>query len=323
MISFDYDVGGSVYTRDLRASEINLDSVDIPSFISKIYKPRVGTNYDYAFNTALSLRLRNFSTKIGYRRIEPGFYSLGTSYLHNDIKEISIRNSVRVSKVNFTVGYIHQSDNLINQKLFTTARNIITAGVNTNVTKEWLTSLTFNLLSMQNDSDNDSTKIDFGNLSINTNNTFTISQKNFLRTINFNYSFQNSTNKSYLLKNNTNIVHTLNLGSGFGISENLNSNFSAGFVSSSLFDTVKSFTHNYTLRFQHKALSNKLNSSLSLSTAFHKTNKTFRISINSGYTLTDADNIGVAMSLMKFNGDTYRGGKFNEIITSLNYNHRF
>ncbi len=129
--------------------------------------------------------------------------------MHNDISEISIRNSIRISKVNLTLGYIRQSDNLIDQKLFTTARNIVTAGVNTNVTKEWLTSLTFNLLSMQNDSDNDSTKIDFGNLSISTNNTYTISQKNFLRNINFNYSFQNSANKSYMLKNNTNTVNTI------------------------------------------------------------------------------------------------------------------
>ena len=126
-----------------------------------------------------------------------------------------------------------------------------------------------------------------------------------------------------MLKNNTNIVHTLNLGAGFGISENLNSNLSAGFVSSSLYDTVKSFTHNYTLRFQHKALSNKLNSSLSLSTAFHESSNTIRTSINSGYNLTDADNVALAVSLLKFNGSTYRGGGFSEVITTLNYAHRF
>ncbi|MFN3694868.1 MAG: hypothetical protein ACK4UV_07650, partial [Ignavibacterium sp.] len=49
VVSFDFDAAGSVYSRDLRASELDLDSSDIPSFISKIYKPRVGTNYDFAF----------------------------------------------------------------------------------------------------------------------------------------------------------------------------------------------------------------------------------------------------------------------------------
>ena len=167
MINFDYDIAGSVYSRDLRASEIDLDSVDIPSFISKIYKPRVGTNYDYAYTASLGLRLKNFSTKIGYRRIEPGYNSLGTAYLHNDINEFSIKNSIRISKVNLSIGYIRQADNLIDQKLFTTSRNIINFGVNAKVTEIWITNFSFNLLSMQNDSDNDSTKIEFGNLSMN------------------------------------------------------------------------------------------------------------------------------------------------------------
>ncbi|MCL6495406.1 MAG: hypothetical protein K6T54_11595, partial [Ignavibacterium sp.] len=122
---------------------------------------------------------------------------------------------------------------------------------------------------------------------------------------------------------NTTVVHSLNLGLGFGLTDNLNSNFSAGFINSSLFDTVKSFTHNYGLNFSHKALSNKLNSSLNLNSAFNKGNKTYRATVSSGYNLTDADVVSLAISFMRYDGKTFRGGSFNELITSLSYNHRF
>lgn len=322
-ISFDFDAAGSVYTRDLRASELDLDSADIPSFISKIYKPRVGTNYDFAFNTALSLRFSSFSTKIGFRRVQPGYNSLGTPYLHNDIQEISFINSIRISAVNLNLSYIRQQDNLLEQKLFTTARNIITAGMNARVTNNWNLNISGNLLLMSNDSNNDSTKIDFNNLVFNIGNNFTVDPKGFMRTINVNYSLQQSDNKSYLLKNNTNIVHSLNLGLGFGLAENLSSNLSAGFVNSSVFDTVKSFTHNYGLNFQHKAFTNKLTSSLNLSSAFNQGNKSYRATVSSGYSFTESDIVSLTLAFMRFDGKTFRGGSFNELVTSLSYNHRF
>lgn len=322
-ISFDFDAAGSVYTRDLRTSELDLNSADIPSFITKIYKPRIGTNYDFAFNTALSLRFNSVNTKIGFRRVQPGFNSLGTPYLHNDIQEISFINNIRISAVNLNLSYIRQQDNLLDQKLFTTARNIITGGINARVTANWNLNVSGNLLLMSNDSNNDSTKIDFNNLALNIGNNFTVDPKGFMRNININYSLQNSDNRSYLMKNNTNIVHSLNLGLGFGLTENLNSNFSAGFVNSNVFDTVKTFTHNYGLNFQHKAFTNKLNSSLNISSAFNQGNKSYRATISSGYSITDSDIVNLTLSFMRFDGKTFRGGSFNELVTSLSYNHRF
>lgn len=326
-ISFDFDAAGSVYTRDLRAQEINIDSSKIPPFVLKIYKPRISTNYDFAFNTALSLRFSSFSTKVGYRRIQPGYNSLGTSYLHNDIQEISVMNNITVLNVNLNLSYVRQTDNLLKQKAFTTARNIITAGINARILKGWTTTISGNVLLMTNNSKKDSTKIDFRSYVLNLNNNFVFDPKGFtkglIRSVNLNYSLQSSDNKSYLLKNNTTLVHSVNLGLSFVISNELSSSFSAGFVSSSIFDTVKSFTHNYTLSFQHKAFSNKLNSSLSLSSAFNNANKSYRASISSGYNITDSDNITLSVSFLRFDGKTFRGGSFNELLTYLTYNHRF
>lgn len=322
LLVFEIDGGGSVYSRDLRASDINLDSVDVPNIITKIYRPKVGTNYDYAYSTSMNLNLSSFSTKIGYKYIGPGYNSLGTAFILTDIREISIFNSIRVSNYGITFGYISQSDNLIDQKLFTTSRNIFTIGLNGMITNFWTAGISSNILTMSNDSKSDSTKTDFGSFALSTTQSFMIDQTGLLRNINLNYSFQNSENNSYLIKNNTTSVHTMNLGFGFGLAENMNAVLSAGFVNSTVFDTLKIFTHNYSLMFQHSSLSNKLINSLNVALAASDNNTSLRSTLISGFRFTDADNISISLSYMKFNGTSFSEGSFSEVLASLSYSHR-
>lgn len=321
--SIEFDGGGSIYTRDLRAKELDLDSADVPSFLSKIYRVKVGTNYDYAFNTFVNLNLQSFSSKIGYKRVGPGYNSLGTSYMLNDIEEYTFINTVRISSVGLSFGYIHQNDNLINQKLFTTARDIFNLGAASMITQNWNASISANILDMGNNSNSDSLKTDFISFVVNTNHSFLIDQTGFFRTINFNYAFQNSNNKSYLLKNNKTYVHTFNIGAGFNLVENITSVLSAGFLRSVVFDTIKTFTQNYSLLVQHNALTNRFINSLNITSAFSENNTSFRTTFTSAYRFSDADNISVSVSYMKFNGSTLKGNNFNEVLASLNYSHQF
>lgn len=322
VLAFEIDGGGSVYSRDLRASEINLDSVDVPKFLTKIYKPRVGTNYDYAYSNSIALNLSSFSTKVGFKYIGPGYNSLGAAYILNDIREISILNSIRISSYGIVLGYIRQSDNLIDQKTFTTSRNIFTVGINGMITNFWTANISSNILNMKNDSKSDSTKTDFGSFALSTTQSFMLDQRSFLRNINLNYSFQNSANNSYMLKNNTTSVHTMNMGIGFGLADNMTAVLSGGFVNSIAFDTIKVFTHNYSLMLQHSLLSNRLLNSLNLSLAVSENNTSLRSALSSGFRFTDADNISLSLSYMRFNGSSFGGGSFSEVLASLSYSHR-
>ena len=321
--SLEFDGAGSIYTRDLRASELDLDSADIPSAISNNYNVKVGTNYDYAFSTLLNFNINTSNTKVGYKRVGPGYNSLGTSYMLNDIEEYYVLSSIRVSSVNLSLGYIRQNDNLINQKLFTTARNIINISAASMITQNWNASISANILNMDNDSGSDSLKTDFASLVLSTTNSFLINQTGLFRTVNFNYAFQNSNNKSYLLKNNKTYVHTFNIGAGFNPFENITSVLSAGFLRSVVFDTIKTFTQNYSLLVQHNALTNRFINSLNLTSAFSENNTSFRTTLTSAYRFTDMDNISVSLSYMKFNGTTLQGNNFNEVLASLNYSHQF
>lgn len=321
IVNLEFDGAGSIYSRDLRAEELELDSTDFPNFLTKLYKPRAGTNYDLALSSVLSFNFQSVNTKLGFKHIGPGYNSLGTAYLLNDIREYSILNSIRIANVGFMLGYFRQNDNLLDQKTFTTSRNSFILGMNAMLTSIWSSNISFNFMNMKNDSNNDSTKTDFGSISLSTNQSFIVSPQGFLKSVNLNYAYQNTDNKSYLLKNSKTNVHTANIGATFSLFENLFSTLSLGFINSSVFDSIKTFTHNYSIQFQHSELSNKLITTLGINSAFNEDNTTIRVVISSGYQIAQTDNISIMFSFMKFNGVTSLGGKFNELVGSINYSH--
>lgn len=319
----DYEAGGSIYSRDIRANKINQDSVDVPKIVTAFYDPYVGTNYDYAINTLFTVNLSTASFKAGYKYTGPGYYSLGVAYLLNDQQEISLNGNFRVDRFSFGAGWINQSDNLLDQKLFTTARNIFNFSVSGMLTDIWTIGAMANILGMSNDSKNDTTKTDFSNLVIGLNQNFLLSQTELLRAITVNYFFQSSNNESVLLKNNTTNIHTINFAMNFSLLSNLNSALSAGLVSSEVFDTLTTLTQTYSISFQHREFDNQLSSSLLIGTSLSEKNTSFRTGLNSSYNFSANDAISFILSYTVFNGNSLTGGKFNEIQSSLTYSHRF
>lgn len=84
MIRFKGEVAGSAYTRDLYSEEAT--SANIPDFVSKIYKPRISFNADYAYSTELAFSYDLLDAQAGYTYVGPGYTSLGLSSLSNDKK---------------------------------------------------------------------------------------------------------------------------------------------------------------------------------------------------------------------------------------------
>ena len=243
-LTLTFEGGVSAYTRDLRAKALNLDSISVPSIATNIFLPRTSSNFDYAVISHLKLNFTSFNAQIGYKRIGPGYNSLGLGYLQNDKSELSIMTGFRVQKFSVSLSYINQTDNLLKQKLFTTSRNIYTASINGAVTKFWTLGIFTNILNMGNDSNNDTSRIDFGNTVIGTSQNFIIGQKSFLRTITFNYTNQSSVNNSLLIKNNNNSISTINLGLNFILSSKINAALNGGLIHSEMLDTIYTNTQN-------------------------------------------------------------------------------
>jgi len=319
----NFEASGSVYTRDLRSSEINLDSTNIPSLFSSLYKPRSSSIYDYAVNTDFNLNLQTFKLKIGYKQIGPGYHSLGLAYLQNDQRQFTAITSYRFSRYSVSANWMRFSDNLINQKAYTTSRNQFGINFNGLLTKFWNANFLINVLNMGNDSNNDTTKVDFSSLVLGMNHVFMIGQQSFLQNISINYTYQKSENNSALFSGSITKVNNVNLGLAFYISENLSANSSFGLVSSTYADTISSNTKIVSLGLNHNALSNKLHTSFSVSSSFLQNNSSYRTIISSGYSFTRSDKISLTISYNAFRTTETKGGNFNEIIAGLNYSHTF
>ena len=319
----DFEASGSVYTRDLRSSEINLDSTNIPGFFSSLYKPRSSSSYDYAVKTDFNINLPTFNLKLGYKQIGPGYNSLGLAYLQNDQRQFTAITSYRFSRYSVSANWIRFSDNLIDQKAYTTSRNQFGINFNGQLTGFWNANFLINLLNMGNDSNNDTTKVDFSSLVLGMNHVFMIGQQSFLQNISINYTYQKSENNSALLSGSVTRVNSVNLGLSYYISENLSANSSFGLVSSVYSDTIKSDTKIVSLGLNHNAINNKLHTSLLVSSSFLQNNSSYRTILTSGYSFTRSDRISLTISYNAFRTAAANSNNFNEIIAGLNYSHNF
>lgn len=128
------DAGLSAYTLN------RLDSADTGSLkkpwqqqvMSFLVNKKISTNYYFAGETKLGYQERKWGAQLGYKRIDPGYQSMGAYFFQNDIQEISLANNFRLDSgklnINTTIGF--QQDNLKKQKTSTSKRFIGNANIN-------------------------------------------------------------------------------------------------------------------------------------------------------------------------------------------------
>lgn len=130
----------SLYSRDLNSPDLELD--EIPDWLTKIYTPRIGTHYDFAFllNSGFIHKSTNITGTV--KKINPGFNSLGTSFLRKDVFEYGgkIRQGFFKRKFSLTVFLRQNRDNLADQKSSTTQST--SYGITANLKLKDLPSLT-------------------------------------------------------------------------------------------------------------------------------------------------------------------------------------
>ena len=323
VLTLNAEASGSIFTRDMRSEAINLDTLDLPAFVKKIYKPNLSTNVDYAVNTEAALNVQNFNLKLGYKYIGPGYNSLGLSYVINDQKQISALAGYRFDRYFISANWLRTNDNLIKQKLYTTTRNQFGINFNGMLTSIWNLNLMINALNMNNDAPNDTTKTKFSNLIFGMNHSFTFTDAGYLRGINLQYTYQNSDNRYGLLPSNSTKIHTVNAGAMFYLSESISGNASIGIISSKLLDTLRTVTQLYTVGLQQKILGNKLTNSYSVTTSFRKDNSVFRITVLSRYLFTTDDAISLSLLYTNFHGKAVTLKSYNELLASVTFTHSF
>lgn len=96
-ISFDLEVAGSGFTRNLNSSESDKTGVDYP-LIKSLFTNRISSQYSYAAKAHLNLNFDVARFQLGYERVEPEFYSMGTYYFINDIERYTFSTRLLMAR---------------------------------------------------------------------------------------------------------------------------------------------------------------------------------------------------------------------------------
>jgi hypothetical protein len=147
-ITLASEATASVFTRNLNSSRVSFDDLPIPSFLGTFYTPRSSSRVNYAGNASLDFVLDMFSLGLGYERIQPGFESLGTGRIRDDIEKVSVSPTVRFldNRVSVSTNFSHSRDNLLGNRLQTQQNTGAGANVQYSITENLSINTTYNLI---------------------------------------------------------------------------------------------------------------------------------------------------------------------------------
>ncbi len=163
-LSFEGEAAGSFLTRDTRQPTVS--NADVAALDAGIYDTRVSSRVNLAFKAAGTYSAEIWSLRLEYARVEPEYQSFGTSYTQNDREDITIAPTVRLFEGTLRAGGSlgFRSDNLYNDRGYTTKRVISSASVNWAPSAEFGVDGQFSNYSMSNSSAafqlNDTTRVE-------------------------------------------------------------------------------------------------------------------------------------------------------------------
>lgn len=137
----------SLFTRDVR-NNVSIDTGDYKEIIQKInqFIPiNLTSEYYKAYQTAVGYAAKNWSLKLQYQHIDPGYQSMGAYYINNDVENYTISPSVFLFKrklsIASSVGF--QNDNLNGMKSQTSSRIISSIAINALMSKHFNVSANY------------------------------------------------------------------------------------------------------------------------------------------------------------------------------------
>jgi hypothetical protein len=104
----------SAYTSDTRAAKRDFSSYTYLNNFGPLYTPRYSSTHSSVLDAQLNFQTDLFSAGVSYRRIEPGFQSMGTLFLNNDAEDIQVNASTTLlnRKISLSGSIGSQRDNL-------------------------------------------------------------------------------------------------------------------------------------------------------------------------------------------------------------------
>lgn len=141
----DVDFGLSAYTSDLQAPELSGNQFSSLGFVKSIFTPRQSTQFLTAGKASFGVRIKKFSLKLNYRRVEPDYQSMGAYYLNTDIENLTIAPSWQMFKsrmrINGSIGF--QRNNLFSTKANNSVRRANSLSISLTPNSKWGVNLNY------------------------------------------------------------------------------------------------------------------------------------------------------------------------------------
>jgi len=170
------DAGLSLYTNNMNSPH----KIEELAKYSDILPINLSTQKYMATMSSLTYKIKYFSLKASYKWVEPGFRSMGAYFFANDVEQISLAPAFQLFKSRIRAGGSMgwQRDNLRNQKVMTTKRQIWSANAGFEISKQL--GLDINLSNYSMNSKPEVTKLDNKYRLTNTTQSYGISPRYML-----------------------------------------------------------------------------------------------------------------------------------------------
>lgn len=345
-IVLNAEYANSAITSDTRAEQIDPENHQVYTYTGSLFTPRTSSSYYSAYKAGLNYQLDFMSLGLGYEHVDPGYRTLGAYYFNNDLESYTVNaayNFVK-AKVNVAANCGLQKNNLDNTQLNETKRLVGSLNVNwqagerLNLSSSYSNFTTFTDIRTQFERINELTPYD----NLDTLNYEQISQSanlnaNYLlkkgkderQNINFNFSYQNSTDRQGGVDTgsgsdyyNYNIAYNISfIPSGMNVTLAFNGN-------NVIMDEVNSSTYGPTLSFTKAMLEKKLRNTFSTSYIASyadgdRVNRIANFRFNSNYNLKQKHNINLSAVVLNRNSNAQMNNAFTEYTVSMAYNYNF
>ena len=129
----------SALTQDIRVEEGIQSGYSYLNNIGGAFYANPTTSQSKAMNFGANFKIKEANLKLGYRRIDPGYKSLGAVFLNNDLEDITANLGFGVldKKMNFSLTGGFQRNNLAEDKLTRTVRLVGSASVTYVPNEKW------------------------------------------------------------------------------------------------------------------------------------------------------------------------------------------
>ena len=128
----------SALSTDTRQPEMYQETYSYANNLGFLFSPRTSSQFNSVIQSGLNYKFKVANLGINYKHIDPEFQSLGTSFINNDIEEITtnLGTSLFKNKVSFSGNFGTQHNNLDKKQITTSKRLISSANISYLATKK-------------------------------------------------------------------------------------------------------------------------------------------------------------------------------------------